>query len=86
MAAHSMSSKAFDRLPFQEDEGPSSIFWLKRALLRFERWSFKRLDYRSTVKELSALSDRELDDIGIARCDIPSIARQSADMAAASRL
>ena len=30
--------------------------------------------YRQTVKELSRLSTRELNDIGISRCDIPAIA------------
>jgi uncharacterized protein YjiS (DUF1127 family) len=30
--------------------------------------------YRRTVNELSQLSDRELADIGIDRCDIPRIA------------
>lgn len=30
--------------------------------------------YRQTVKELSRLSSRELADIGITRCDIPSVA------------
>ncbi|MBE7186342.1 MAG: DUF1127 domain-containing protein [Methylobacterium mesophilicum] len=33
--------------------------------------------YRSTVSELNRLSQRELADLGIARSDIPTIARQS---------
>jgi uncharacterized protein YjiS (DUF1127 family) len=33
--------------------------------------------YRDAVRELSQLSDRELDDIGIRRGDIPFIAAQS---------
>lgn len=33
--------------------------------------------YRRTVSELSALSNRELDDLGIARGDIPFIARRA---------
>jgi uncharacterized protein YjiS (DUF1127 family) len=36
------------------------------------------LRYRETVRELSKLSDRELDDLGIARSDITSIARHYA--------
>jgi len=31
-------------------------------------------NYRRTVAELSQLSDRELADIGLDRCDIPRIA------------
>lgn len=33
--------------------------------------------YRNTVRELSNLSDRELNDLGISRCDIPRIAKES---------
>ncbi len=33
--------------------------------------------YRRTVKELSALSDRELSDLNISRWDIERIARES---------
>lgn len=33
------------------------------------------LRYRDTVNELSRLSDRELEDIGLARADIDAIAR-----------
>ncbi len=35
--------------------------------------------YRETVRELSLLSNRELDDLGISRFQIESIARQTAD-------
>ena len=34
--------------------------------------------YRESVRELSRLSDRELNDLGIARGDIEFVARQSA--------
>ena len=34
--------------------------------------------YRETYNELMRLSARELQDLGIARVDIPAIARQSA--------
>ena len=34
--------------------------------------------YRETIRELSLLSDRELDDLGISRCQIESVARQNA--------
>jgi len=33
--------------------------------------------YREAVRELSRMSDHELCDIGIHRCDIESIARQT---------
>ncbi|MFD2235878.1 DUF1127 domain-containing protein [Aureimonas populi] len=34
--------------------------------------------YRDTVHELNRLSQRELSDLGIARSDIPAIARKAA--------
>ena len=36
------------------------------------------LRYRATVRELSVLTDRELEDLGIARFDIDHVARQHA--------
>ncbi|MCC0029174.1 MAG: DUF1127 domain-containing protein [Brucellaceae bacterium] len=33
--------------------------------------------YRNTVNELSRLTTRELNDLGIARADIPFVARKS---------
>lgn len=42
---------------------------------------FKKLEkyrrYRRTVSELSRMSNRELNDLGISRCDIERIARES---------
>jgi uncharacterized protein YjiS (DUF1127 family) len=35
--------------------------------------------YRRTVHELERLTNRDLADLGIARCDIERIARQSID-------
>jgi uncharacterized protein YjiS (DUF1127 family) len=37
-----------------------------------------RRSYYNSVAELSAMSDRDLADIGISRADIPAIARQAA--------
>ncbi len=35
-------------------------------------------EYRRTYRELQSLSNRELDDIGVRRCDIADIARDHA--------
>jgi len=35
--------------------------------------------YSRTMSELGNLSNRELSDLGIARCDIPRLAREAAD-------
>lgn len=40
------------------------------------RYAQRRL-YRQTVRELAALSPRELDDLGLSRSDITRVARQS---------
>lgn len=39
---------------------------------KFKDWR----SYRRTVNELGALSNRELDDLGISRSEIPSVARR----------
>ena len=48
----------------------------------FISWVLSRirayLSYRETVRELSQLTDRELDDLGISRFEIESIARTHA--------
>ena len=41
-------------------------------------WSRERRAYNEAFDELQALSDRDLADIGIARSDIPAIARETA--------
>jgi uncharacterized protein YjiS (DUF1127 family) len=41
----------------------------------FKRWSA----YQQTVRELNALGNRELSDLGIARSDIQRIARDHAN-------
>lgn len=45
---------------------------------RFAGYLREQSRYRETVRELSRLSDRELDDLGINRVDIPAVARGSA--------
>jgi uncharacterized protein YjiS (DUF1127 family) len=47
--------------------------FLSIVLSSLRRW----LRARETARQLSALSDRELSDIGIARHDIPRVARQA---------
>lgn len=45
------------------------------------RWTeaaAKRRTYRTTLNELSALSDRELSDLNLSRATIPSVAHQAA--------
>ena len=45
---------------------------LQNFVRKYHNWK----NYSNTCAELSRLSNRELDDLGIARCDIKSIARQ----------
>jgi uncharacterized protein YjiS (DUF1127 family) len=47
-------------------------------LHRAVAWVAERRRYRRTLNELLALSDRELDDIGIGRGEIEAVARRSA--------
>ena len=46
---------------------------LKSILLKIKQ----RSEIKRTIKELEAMSDRDLYDIGISRYDIPMIAEQS---------
>lgn len=46
----------------------------KTLSLRIAAWR----RYRDSVRELSRLSDRELNDLGIGRADIHDVVRQSA--------
>lgn len=45
-----------------------------RLLDTYRNWK----QYRNTYNELMRLSQRDLDDLGINRVDIPAIARQAA--------
>jgi uncharacterized protein YjiS (DUF1127 family) len=49
---------------------------LTYLLSRYRAW----LRYRATVTELSRLSDRELNDVGISRSDIERTARNYASI------
>jgi uncharacterized protein YjiS (DUF1127 family) len=55
-----------------------AIGGVRRVLRNVSAWSQERRAYNQAAFELSGLSDRDLADIGIARCDIPSIAREAA--------
>jgi uncharacterized protein YjiS (DUF1127 family) len=46
---------------------------IKMITEKFSAW----LRYREAVRELSEMSDTELADIGITRCDIGYVARQT---------
>ena len=51
---------------------------IKAAFARAIEKAAARRQYRITVTELSCLSQRELDDLGIARSDIKGVARRAA--------
>lgn len=54
------------------------LAWLKETTHKLaDSLEWYRI-YRDSAKELERLTDRELDDIGISRYDIPRIAAQSA--------
>lgn len=45
---------------------------------RYAAWGRRRAAFNQTYRELDALSDRELADIGFSRCDIGWVARDAA--------
>jgi len=65
-----MNAQTFDTASTLGTAKPS-IFAAPRAVL--ERYKA----YRRTISELEACSDRDLTDLGIYRCDIRRLARES---------
>ena len=50
---------------------------LRSAFAAWRADASKRAAYRETRRQLMQLTDRELDDLGVARWDIDSVARRS---------
>ena len=46
--------------------------------MRLGGWFGEQRRYRQTMNELSALTDRELEDIGLSRSDIEDVAQRCA--------
>jgi uncharacterized protein YjiS (DUF1127 family) len=69
---------ALERLLFPPAATAEAARARPRASIKFitEKLAARRR-YREVVRELSQMSDHELCDIGIHRCDIESIARQT---------
>ena len=81
MATHAMTSHGLERSNGRSRDKSVLIGWFDDVVSKISRsWAWYR-DYQNTVRELGGLSEKELDDIGIARCDIPTIAMQSANAA-----
>lgn len=66
-------------------ERPGLFTWLTRQIARLAKARERRRLAQTTMNELERLSDRELADIGIMRCDIPDVVRQAACGAATGR-
>lgn len=56
----------------------TSSNWFFSAFEAFRARSEQRKVYRNTVRELSALTDRDLADLGLSRSMIKSIAHEAA--------
>lgn len=55
---------------------PDISGWFKNIRKEMKR----RADIRTTIKQLSALSDRELNDMGLSRGDIYTVAHGTTDI------
>jgi uncharacterized protein YjiS (DUF1127 family) len=51
---------------------------VRRLSAKLSDWLKEKHAYHQAISELSSMSDRELADIGVVRCDIPAIARDAA--------
>lgn len=49
---------------------------MTRLIKKVNRWAKRHMRYRQIVRELSALNDKELADIGINRSDIYRVANE----------
>ncbi len=56
----------------------ASVNWLSAPLEAFRTRHQQYKVYRSTIRELSALSDRSLADLGLSRAMIKGLAREAA--------
>ncbi|MEM7041881.1 MAG: DUF1127 domain-containing protein [Pseudomonadota bacterium] len=80
MAPHVMANDGLIRTGGRPST-PAALIWLERMTQKLiASWAWYDT-YRHTARELSQLTNRELDDIGIARADIPTIALQAANAA-----
>lgn len=85
MATHVMTTDDLTYTNGRRRATSTLLTWLKRTLSNLaDSWTWYQT-YRLNVRELESLSNRELDDIGISRWDIPRIAMESASSARAAR-
>lgn len=56
-------------------ESEAALNGVRRFFANLVDWTAQNRAYHNTVAELSALSERELADIGISRSDIYAVAR-----------
>jgi uncharacterized protein YjiS (DUF1127 family) len=62
----------------RSDASDANLGLLGGIVMRLGGWFGEQRRYRQTMNELSALSDRELQDIGISRSDIEDVAQRCA--------
>ena len=62
----------------RSDAADANLGLLGGIGMRLSGWIREQRRYRQTMNELSALSDRELDDIGLRRADIETVAERCA--------
>ena len=78
MAMHVMTTEDFARAGERRREASTLLNSLENTSQKLATsWAWYKL-YRDNVRELERLSERELDDIVIARWNIPTIAMESA--------
>jgi uncharacterized protein YjiS (DUF1127 family) len=78
MSANAKAHSAFSGYDLDE---ATALNRVRRLYAKGAEWWQEHRAYNQTINELSALSDRDLSDIGISRADIPSIARQTSKSA-----
>ncbi len=62
----------------RSNAGDANLGLLGGIVMRLSGWVGEQRRYRQTMNELSALTDRELEDIGLSRSDIEDVAQRCA--------
>jgi len=86
MTMHVMTTDELARAGERRRGASTLLIWLENTSQKLAAsWAWYKM-YRENMRELERLSERELDDIGISRWNIPTIAMQSANAVHETRM
>ena len=78
MTTMTNSMRGLGAAALRADAADANLGLLGGVAMRLTGWFGEQRRYRQTMNELSVLSDRELEDIGLQRTDIEDVAQRCA--------